>query len=242
MDFFSGNNRVNFSTLFSFKDISAKTQAHLTKVYTLLMVCTMVCAFGMWLNTSHIISGFFMSILSFALSIYLICQVANKSNSEDMRMFYLAGLAFQMGYLTGPFINHLVEVEPQILVQALVYTGAAFTSFSLISLCSKRRSYLFLGGIIATIIQALILNNLIRWITGYGFYGMPYLLTGLFLSCLYIIYDTQVIIERAERGDKDVPTHTMMLFIDLFDLFIRIIKILMELNKNKEEDNRRRRK
>jgi FtsH-binding integral membrane protein len=242
MEFFSGNNRASLSALFSFKDISEKTQAHLTKVYTLLMVCVMVCAFGMWLNTAHIISGFFMQLLSFGLTIYLICQIANRRNSEDMRMFYLAGLAFQMGYLVGPFINHLVEVEPMIVIQALIYTGAAFVSFSLISLCSKRRSYLFLGGIIATIIQALILNNLIRWMTGYGFHGMPYLLVGLFLSCIYIIYDTQIIIERAERGDKDVPTHTMMLFIDLFDLFIRILKILMELNKNKEEENRRRRK
>lgn len=205
------------------------------------MVCTMVCAFGMWLNTAHIISGFFMSLLSFMFTIYLVFQISNKSNSEDMRMFYLGGLAFQMGYLVGPFINHMIEVEPMIVVQALLYTGAAFTSFSLISLCSKRRSYLFLGSIIATVIQAMILNNLIRWLTGYGFYGMPYLLGGLFLSCLYIIYDTQIIIERAERGDKDVPVHTMLLFVDLFDLFIKILRILAELNKNKDEDRRRKR-
>jgi FtsH-binding integral membrane protein len=107
---------------------------------------------------------------------------------------------------------------------------------------SKRRSYLFLGGIIATIVQAMVLNSLIRWLTGYGFYGMPYLLAGLFLSCLYIIYDTQVIIERAERGDKDVPTHTMLLFVDLFELFIRILQILMELNKDKKDDDRNRRR
>jgi FtsH-binding integral membrane protein len=32
-----------------------------------------------------------------------------------------------------------------------------------------------------------------------------------------------MIIERAELGDKDVITHAMTLFIDLFDLFIRIL-------------------
>ena len=212
----------------------------MTRVYTLLMVCCMVCAFGMWLNTAHIISGFFMNLISFALSIYLVFQISNRSNTEEMRMFYLGGLAFQMGYLVGPFMNVLVEVEPMIVVQALVYTGAAFTSFSLISLCSKRRSYLFLGAIITTVVQVMILNSLIRWITGYGFSGMPYLLVGLFLSCMYIIYDTQVIIERAERGDKDVPTHTMLLFVDLFDLFIKILRILIELNKDKKEERRRR--
>ncbi len=88
-------------------------------------------------------------------------------------------------------------------------------------------------------IQVMILYRLFGWITGYGYYGLPYLLGGLFVACLYIIYDTQIIVERAERGDKDVPTHTMMLFIDLFDLFIRILKILMELNKDKDNDRRR---
>jgi FtsH-binding integral membrane protein len=50
---------------------------------------------------------------------------------------------------------------------------------------------------------------------------MPYLLLSLFIACLYIIYDTQIIIEKAEQGDKDVPTHTKVLFIDMFELFIR---------------------
>jgi len=90
-------------------------------------------------------------------------------------------------------------------------------------------------------IQAMCLYRIFGWLTGFGFYGLPYLMCGLLMACLYIIYDTQIIVERAERGDKDVPSHTMMLFIDLFDLFIRILKILIELNKDKDDDRRRRR-
>jgi small-conductance mechanosensitive channel len=94
MEFLNRNQQFNFKALFSFNDISAKTQAHLTRVYTLLLVCCMVSAFGMWLNTAHIISGFFMNVLSLVFTIYLIYQIVNRSNSEEMRMFYLAGLAF----------------------------------------------------------------------------------------------------------------------------------------------------
>ncbi len=50
-----------------------------------------------------------------------------------------------------------------------------------------------------------------------------------------------MIVERAERGDKDVPTHALVLFMDLFELFIRIVQILLELNKDKENDRRRKR-
>jgi FtsH-binding integral membrane protein len=143
--------------------------------------------------------------------------------------------------LVGPAIHHLAEFEPSILIQALVYTAIAFTSFSVISLFSKRRSYLYLGGLIMTLVQGMLLYRFVGWMFGYSAYNMIYLMFGLFVACLYIIYDTQVIVEKAERGDRDIPTHTMTLFIDLFELFIRIIQILIKLNEDKNKNERRRR-
>ena len=65
---------------------------------------------------------------------------------------------------------------------------------------------------------------------------MVYTMSGLFVACLYVIYDTQLIIERAERGEKDVPKHSMILFIDLFELFIKIVQVLIKLS----EDNKKK--
>jgi Bax inhibitor 1 len=189
----------------------------------MLLVCTLFCAFGMWINANTFISGFFMNLISIGITIYLIFQVSNTSKSEDSRMVHLLALAFQMGYLTGPGMHLLMEVNPTIVFQALLYTATAFTSFSAIALFTKRRSMLFLGGIIVTLVQVTLLYRLFGWLSGYGSFGLGYMMIGLFTACLYIIYDTQVIIEKAERGQKDVPVHTMMLFIDLFELFIRIV-------------------
>lgn len=194
----------------------------------------------MYLNSAFIVSGFFLQIASMILSIYLVFQVLNRNKTEDHRSLCLGALAFQLGFLVGPVIHHLAEFEPQILIQALVYTGVAFTSFSVISLFSKRRSFLYLGGLIMTIVNVMIFYRLIGWLLGYSAFNMAYLMVGMFVACLYIIYDTQVIVEKAERGDKDVPTHTMTLFIDLFDLFIRILQILMKLNEDKREERRRK--
>jgi len=211
------------SALFTFKDISEKTQAHLTRVYSLLLVCTLVCAAGMKANATFVVSGFFLHLASIILSVYLVYQVANKRNSEDMRMLYLAGLAFQLGFLIGPAIHMIYAFHPEILTQAVLYTATAFTSFSLISLFSKRRSMLFVGSIIVTLVQGLLLYRLFGWLLGYSYMNMVYLMVGLLTACLYVIYDTQLIIERAEHGDKDVISHTMLLFIDLFDLFVKIL-------------------
>jgi FtsH-binding integral membrane protein len=198
----------------------------------------------MWVNAAYIVSGFVMNLISIIAMVYLMVQIHNRANSEDSRMMYLAGLAFMMGFLVGPSMHYLVDVEPMIVMQALMYTGVAFTSFSLISLKSKRRSYLFIGGIIMTMLQCMFLYRMIGWLTGYthGGHGLVYLMFGLLMACLYIIYDTQIIVERAERGDKDVPSHTMMLFVDLFQLFIKILQILIKLNEDKKDKNDRRRR
>jgi Bax inhibitor 1 len=110
-----------------------------------------------------------------------------------------------------------------------------------ISLFSKRRSFIYLGGLIVTLVQGMVIYRLAGWLFGYSTYNMIYLMFGLFVACLYIIYDTQMIVEKSERGDRDIPTHTMTLFIDMFDLFIKILQILIKLNEDKKKDERRRR-
>lgn len=167
----------------------------------------------------------------------------NRNNSQDWRRWCLAGISFQLGFLVGPAINHLAVVDPQILIQAIAYTSAAFVSFTALAMFSTRRSYLFLGAIIVTLMQALALYRLFSWLFGYNSgFSLGYLMVGLFTACLYIIYDTQIIIERAERGDKDEIAHAFTLFLDVFDLFMKILRILLELQKKEEENNRRKRR
>ena len=45
----------NMDTIFSMKDISPQTQAHLTRVYTALFSASGVCAGGMYLNSTFLI-------------------------------------------------------------------------------------------------------------------------------------------------------------------------------------------
>ena len=69
---FSGSN-WDMNTIFSMKDISPKTQAHLTRVYTALFGATASCAFGMYINTSIMLTGFLSMIcymLFMGFSIY----------------------------------------------------------------------------------------------------------------------------------------------------------------------------
>ena len=58
--------------------------------------------------------------------------------------------------------------------------------------------------------------------------GQVELYGGLLLFCGFILYDTQLIIERRRRGDKDYVWHSLMLFVDFVDVFRHILVILMQ--------------
>jgi len=161
---------------------------------------------------------------------YLTCKVTSSTETEQMRMGYMWALAFFLGFLVGPAMHHIADVDPSILINAVVITSIMFASFSAISLYSNRRSYLFLGGIISSLVSCMFWFRMMGYMFGYSTHGMPYLLLSLFVACMYIIYDTQMIIEKSETMNmRDVPTNTMVLFMDLFDLFIKIVQLLMEM-------------
>lgn len=247
MEFSSYRNRsyqngqgLNLKAILNFSDISDATQKHLTQVYTLLLVCTMVCALGMYVNKTLIVSGFFMDVVAYGLMIYLMIQVLNRKKSQEWRMGCLAGVAFQLGCMIGPAIHMIMGFYTDIILQAVLYTATTFNGFTLISLYSKRRSFLFLGGIAASLLQALVMYRLFGWLFGWTTINMTYVMSALFVDCLYIIYDTQLIVERSELGDKDVVAHTLTLFVDLFDLFVHMVQILILLKEKGEQEKKKK--
>ena len=66
-----------------------------------------------------------------------------------------------------------------------------------------------------TLLQGMFLYSLFGWFTGNAI-GLGYIMVSLFVACMWIIFDTQVIVEQSENGVREVPDHAMMLFVDLF--------------------------
>jgi hypothetical protein len=65
---------------------------------------------------------------------------------------------------------------------------------------------------------------------------------GLLLFVGYVLFDTQVIIERAERGDFDYIKHALDLFVDFAAIFVRILVILTKNSNERQRRDERRRK
>ena len=126
------------------------------------------------------------------MAVLMVCMygVKNPNNSENTQIMYLLACAFSMGFLVGPGINQFAEVKPELLTQAALYSTTAFGGFSAVSLFSQRRSYLFLGGILMTMMQVMCLYRLVGWLMGGNMFGLGYMMIALFMACLWIIFDT----------------------------------------------------
>ena len=58
---------------------------------------------------------------------------------------------------------------------------------------------------------------------------------GIILFSLYICYDTQKIIYDANRNLRDIEYHTLELFLDFINIFIRLFTMIIKSNKNKKK-------
>ena len=58
----------------------------------------------------------------------------------------------------------------------------------------------------------------------------------------FIIYDTQLIVERASMGDSDYVMHSVDLFTDIFGLFVRLLVLMTQKKDGQNDDDRRGRR
>lgn len=140
----------------------------------------------------------------------------------------------------GPLIDVAFRVDPHTIVVACLTTSIVFISFSFAALFSERRSWLFLGGIFSSFLSIMFFLSIMNLFFRAAF---PYVLNlygGLFVFSLYIIYDTQMIIEKHLRGDKDFIGHAMTLFVDLVAVFVRILIIILRNSEKKDRKKSRR--
>ncbi|XP_012892580.1 PREDICTED: bax inhibitor 1-like [Dipodomys ordii] len=113
-----------------------------------------------------------------------------------------------------------------ILPTAFMGTAMIFTCFTLSALYARRRSYLFLGGILMSAMSLMVLSSLGNLFFGSIWLFQANLYMGLVVMCGFVLFDTQLIIEKAENGDKDYIWHCVDLFLDFVTLFRKLMMIL----------------
>ncbi|XP_053152560.1 bax inhibitor 1 [Hemicordylus capensis] len=236
MDIFNRN--INLDALFKFSHISTSTQQHLKKVYASFALCMFVAAAGAYINvmTQLVQFGLLTGLGALGLMIWLMAT-PHSQETEKKRLGMLAGFAFLTGVNLGPLLDMCIAINPTIIPTAFLGTAVIFSCFSLSALYAKRRAYLYLGGILFSGLFLMLFFSLINIFLGSTWLFTVNLYIGLMVMCGFVLFDTQLIIEKAENGDKDYIWHCVDLFLDFVNIFRELMVILgmNENNKKKKE-------
>lgn len=225
-----------------FTNLDPQVQRHLQKTYATLTAALVVSALGSWMDITFRIAGLLTYLLGFGCLVGLGLTQSTPS-TLNKRYTLLAGFAFAQGASLGPLIGAAIAMSPGIVLMAFACTAAIFLCFSAASLLTKRRSFLYLGGWLSSAISAFMVMRLCSWFVP-GMRAVTFqaeLTLGLLVFAGYIIFDTQVIIEKAYAGHTDHIKSALDLLVDVLAVFVRVLVILMRNAEKKEQRERERR-
>lgn len=230
----------SMDTMLRMTDLPEAVRAHLVQVYSALCFTLLAAAAGAYVHTISHIGGM---LTGFAcMGLFMLIMQEPQQNTQK-RLGMLLGFGFFKGCSIGPLVEQAMYVDPGIIITALMGTTMIFACFTASSLAAKRRSYLYLGGVLSSIMSFMFLASLMNMFFASAGMWQLQLYVGLGVFCGYVLFDTQMIVEKAAGGDKDHIKHALELFIDFVEIFYRLVIILMKNAQEKNrEDNRRKRR
>ncbi|XP_039602592.1 probable Bax inhibitor 1 [Polypterus senegalus] len=230
---------INFDALMKFSQISRSTQQHLKNVYSSLTICMLVAGVGAYVHVfTRLLQGGLLSFLgSIGMMIWL-AMTPHSLETEKKRLAILCGFAFFTGVGLGPAMDFVISVNPSIIVTAFLGTSVIFACFTLSALYAQRRSYLFLGGTLMSGLSILLLLSMFNMFYGSVMLFKAHMYLGLLVMCGFVLFDTQLIIEKAEMGDKDYIWHCVDLFLDFITIFRKLMMILATNEKDKKKEKK----
>lgn len=227
-------NNFSLDGLFDFSDISPSTQHHLRRVYSYLssgiavaILCFMLAQYFPGFATIFSALG----IIALIADIAIIFMNRNSRNGRIISFASLYGYASSVGGVLGSYLPGL-ETESRMamyryMMSALVSVLVIFVMFSIFALMTSNRAGIY--GLVT-------LSTIILSIFGIFFWGYSSVISAL-VGSLYIVSDTQHIIFRQKRGGGDAIYDAKMLFVDLVQLFY---KLLQYFQKKDEEDKKKK--
>lgn len=160
----------------------------------------------------------------------------NREN-QSTRFGYMAGFAVGTGLNLGPLMDIVIDIDQTIIPTAFMATSLIFGCFTLASLMSSDRKFLYLGGTLMSGLSMLLFLGILNIFFRSRLVFEVELYLGLLIMCGFILYDTQLIVEKRRMGSDDYIWHAVELFIDFVNVFRRIMILLANKENNKKRRN-----
>lgn len=221
------------------RKLEPPVKQHLKQVYTTLATATLVAALGSYVHLyTDLMSGGIMASLGamgFALAVTM---TPDTGKNADKRYYYMLGFAGCTGLALGPLLDLAIYLNPRLIPMAFVSTCLVFASFSLSSIFSTHQKWLYLTGGLMSLLSLMLFTSIINLFIGSYILFQAQLYLGLIVFCIFVMYDTAVIIEKRRMGDTDYIKHSMLLFTDFVEIFRTLLVLLMQKERDRSGNNR----
>lgn len=227
-------------------------RAHLVNVYATLAVMVAAACVGSALHMSFGVGspvfacrgvcalrcvGRLTSLLVVAIGLcFWLAATPNTPNNKQKRQAIVLSFGAAQGLTLGPLVEAVLEIESSIVFVSFMATVLVFACFSAAALLAERRSHLYLGGLLSSGLSFLCMASFANLFLGSRALFDVNLYGGLLLFVGFVIFDTQLTVEKAAMGDLDTEMHALNLFTDLVAIFVRIM-IILSRNKKRREGN-----
>jgi modulator of FtsH protease len=210
--------------------IPAERLAFLKKVYGLLFASTIVGIGGGVigvLNADKVIPYWWLLFVLFFVTYFATYMVRKKEGINTMMLFIFT---FVSGLVLAPLLTFVLwqfEMDgPVIIGEALGLTFAAFAGLTAYVFLAKK-DFSAWGGALMMGLFMLIIGGFIGIFIGGPAYHLAISVLGVVIFGGFILYDTSMIMKRYQLNEHVAAALT--LYIDLFYMFIYILRILIIL-------------
>jgi len=216
-------------------DLTPLVQRHIANVFAALAGALVAATLGVVTYLYTHVSGSVAGLACLGFILWL----AFDSDKENLkkRLMILAAFGFFKGIAIGGLVEVVLMVDASILVTATLGTTAIFLCFAGAALTAKRRSFFYLQGVLGSALMLMLVISLVSWFFPSALAFNIQLYGGLLVFCGYVVLDTQMMVEKAVMGSRDVAMDALDLFIDFIAIFVRICIILLKNAENKDKRN-----
>ncbi|CAG9110937.1 hypothetical protein JYU34_011136 [Plutella xylostella] len=167
-----------------------------------------------------------MLLVAFVLTMITLFALIAKRRDSPANLYLLAAFTAVQSYTIGVVVSFY---DTAIVLQALALTFTVVFSLTLYTLNTKR-DFSFIGYGIFAGLSVLIVGGLIQLFVQSSAFEVALSFTGAVLFSLFLVFDTQQMMSTL--SPEEYILATINLYMDILNLFLYILRILNEMNRN----------
>lgn len=228
--------RVSSEALFKWTGLPSKVQQHLVDVYLHLMAGCLVACLGVYVGVQEGYWSVDPLLTCIAGLVSLIFLASVDRENWKLRLVLYGLFCFLEGLGLSGLVYIALMIDPSTVLTAAVSAVLVFGSFSVAALAARRRSLLYLVGVVSSLTSVMFWLLLANLLFGSMLVYDVTMYLGLAVFVLWVVVDTQMIVEKAAvMPSPDPIMHAVELFIDFVGLFRHILVKLVRDRARRDE-------